>query len=154
MTAIHPSVYGAFQPSPTTVLLVASAASPAVAALLQRSFGTISRTSGRPLTVQDVVPLPASDSTGATTFSAIFGLILAGPAGTSLVYTFTRHRGEAVRIVATLVLAVTGDYLIANPLGCALYAPLFDSRTAAELGPVHVPRPGRPAVLPRMGGQR
>jgi ABC-type polysaccharide/polyol phosphate export permease len=95
------------------VLLVATAASAAVAALLQRTFGAISRTSGRPLIVQDVVPLPASDSTGATTFSAILGLIIAGLAGTSLVYTFTRHRGEGVRILATFVLAVCAGFLTA-----------------------------------------
>jgi hypothetical protein len=107
------SVYGAFQPAPTAVLLVATAASPAVAALLQRTFATISRTLDRPLIVQDVVPLPASDSTGATTFSAILGLVIAGLAGTSLVYTFTRHRGEAVRILATFVLAVSAGFLTA-----------------------------------------
>ena len=110
---LHRSVYGAFQPAPTAVLLVATAASPAVAALLQRTFGTISRTSGRPLIVQDVTPLPASDSTGATTFSAILGLIIAGLAGTSLVYSFTRHRSEALRIVATFVIAVAAGLLTA-----------------------------------------
>jgi hypothetical protein len=110
---LHRSVYGAFQPAPTAVLLTATAASPAVAALLQRTFGTISRTSGRPLIVQDVTPLPASDSTGATTFSAILGLIIAGLAGTSLVYTFTRHRGEGVRIFATFVIAVCAGLLTA-----------------------------------------
>jgi hypothetical protein len=109
----HRSVYGAFQPAPTAVLLVATAASPPVAALLQRTFGTISRTLDRPLIVQDVVPLPTSDSTGATTFSAILGLIIAGLAGTSLVYTFTRHRGEALRILATFVLAVGAGLLTA-----------------------------------------
>jgi hypothetical protein len=110
---LHRSVYGAFQPAPTAVLLVATAASPPVAALLQRTFGTISRTSGRPLIVEDVVPLPASDSTGATTFSAILGLIIAGLAGTSLVYTLTRHRGEALRILATFVIAVGAGFLTA-----------------------------------------
>jgi hypothetical protein len=80
--------------------------------LLQRTFGTISRTSGRPLIVQDVTPLPASDSTGATTFSAILGLIIAGLTGTSLVYTFTRHRSEALRVLATLVLAVGAGLLM------------------------------------------
>jgi hypothetical protein len=110
---LHRSVYGAFQPAPTAVLLVATAASPAVAALLQRTFTTINRTSGRPLVVHDVTPLPASDSTGATTFSAILGLIIAGLAGTSLVYTFTRHRGEAVRILATFVIAACAGLLTA-----------------------------------------
>jgi hypothetical protein len=107
------SVYGAFEPGPTPVLLVATAGSPAVAALLQRTFGKLSSTSGRALIVQDVMPLPASDSTGATTFSAILGLIIAGLAGTSLVYTFTQHRSEAVRIVATVVLAVCAGFLTA-----------------------------------------
>ena len=109
----HRSIYGAFRPAPAAVLLVASAASPPVAALLQRTFATISRTSGTPLIVQDVKPLPASDSTGATTFSAILGLIIAGLAGTSLVYTFTRHRGEGVRVLATFVLAVGAGLLTA-----------------------------------------
>jgi hypothetical protein len=95
------------------VLLIASAASPPVAVLLQRTFGTVSRVSGRPLIVQDVVPLPTSDSTGATTFSAILGLIIAGLAGTALVYTFTRHRGEVLRILATFVIAVVAGLLTA-----------------------------------------
>jgi hypothetical protein len=110
---LHRSIYGAFQPMPTPVLLVATAASPAVAALLQRTFGAVSKTSGRPLIIQDVTPLPASDSTGATTFSAVLGLIIAGLAGTSLVYTFTRHRGELLRILATVVLAVCAGFLTA-----------------------------------------
>jgi hypothetical protein len=110
---LHRSVYGAFQPAPAAVLLIASAASPPVAVLLQRTFGTVSRVSGRPLIVQDVVPLPTSDSTGATTFSAILGLIIAGLAGTALVYTFTRHRGEVLRILATFVIAVVAGLLTA-----------------------------------------
>jgi hypothetical protein len=102
----HRSVYGAFQPEPSPVLLVATAASPPVASLLQRAFTAAARTTGRPLVVQDVVPLPASDSAGATSFSALLSLILAGLAGTSLVYTFTRQHSEATRVIATVVLGI------------------------------------------------
>src|SRR5579871_1325935 len=65
---LHRSVYGAFQPVPSTVLLLASAASPPVAALLQRTFASVATRSGRALAVRDLVPLPSSDSSGATTF--------------------------------------------------------------------------------------
>lgn len=88
---------GAFQPVPSAVVLVASAASPAVAALLQRTFASVASRSGRALAVHDLVPLPSSDSSGATTFSLILSLIIAGLAGTTLIYTLTRHRPEVVR---------------------------------------------------------
>jgi hypothetical protein len=107
------SVYGAFQPVPSAVLLVASAASPAVAVLLQRTFARVARQSGRALAVRNVVPLPSSDSSGATTFSAVLSLIIAGLAGTSLVYILTRHRREAVRVVATVGLGVGAGLITA-----------------------------------------
>ena len=110
---LHRSVYGAFQPVPASVLLVASAASPPVAALLQRTFASVASRSGRALAVRDLVPLPASDSTGATTFSAILSLIIAGLAGTTLVYTFTRHRPESFRVLATAALGVGAGLITA-----------------------------------------
>ncbi len=103
---LHRSVYGAYQPAPAPVLITAGAASPPVASLLQRVFGSVTQLSGRPLVVQDVAPLPPSDSTGATTFSALLGLIIAGLAGSTLVYTLTRNRHEVVRIVATTSVAI------------------------------------------------
>jgi hypothetical protein len=107
MTAVlHRSVYGAFQPALAPVLLVASAASPPVAVLLQRTFAMVARRSGRAPAVHDLVPLPSSDSSGATSFSVILSLILAGLAGTSLVYAFTRHRPEAARVLVTAAIAV------------------------------------------------
>ena len=110
---LHRSVYGAFQPLPSPILLVASAASPAVAALLQRTFGTVTSRSGRSLAVRDLVPLPSSDSTGATTFSTVLSLIIAGLAGTTLIYTLTRHRPEAFRVVATVALGVCAGLITA-----------------------------------------
>jgi hypothetical protein len=110
---LHRSVYGAFQPVPSTILLVASAASPPVAALLQRTFASVASRSGRALAVQDLVPLPSSDSSGATIFSAVLSLIIAGLAGTTLVYTLTRHRPESLRVVATVALGVGAGLITA-----------------------------------------
>ena len=110
---LHRSVYGAFQPVPSPVLLTASAASPAVAVLLQRMFEALAGRSGRALAVHDVVPLPASDSSGATTFSAILSLIIVGLAGTTMVYTLTRHRPEAFRLLVTAALGVAAGLITA-----------------------------------------
>ena len=99
---LHRSVYGAFQPVPAPVLLVASAASPPVAALLRRTLSGAASRSGRALAVHDLVPLPSSDSSGATSFSVVLSLILAGLVGASLVYAFTMNRPEAVRVRVTL----------------------------------------------------
>jgi hypothetical protein len=109
---LHRSVYGAFQPLPSPVLLVASAASPPVAVLLQRTFAAVAR-SGRALAVHDLAPLPSSDSTGATSYSAVLSLIIAGLAGTTLIYTLTRHRPEAVRVVLTVILGVAAGLITA-----------------------------------------
>jgi hypothetical protein len=110
---LHRSVYGAFQPVPSPVLLVASAASPPVAVLLQRTFAGVAGRSGRTLAVHDLVPLPSSDSSGATSYSAVLSLIIAGLAGTTLVYTFTRHRPEVVRVIVTVAIGVGAGLITA-----------------------------------------
>jgi hypothetical protein len=113
-TAIrHRSVYGAYQPAPSPVLLTANAASPVVAALLQRVFESAPHAPGRPLVVDDVAPLPPSDSSGATTFSALLGLIIAALAGSSIVFAFTRHRPEGVRILATAGVGIAAGLITA-----------------------------------------
>jgi len=109
----HRSVYGAFQPVPSPDLLVASAASPAVAALLQRTFARVASRSGHALVVQDLVQLPSSDSSGATTFSLVLSLIIAGLGGTTLIFTLTRHRPEAVRVIVTAALGVCAGLITA-----------------------------------------
>jgi hypothetical protein len=110
---LNRSVYGAFQPVPSPVLLIASAASPPVAVLLQRTFGTVASRSGRALAIRDLVPLPSSDSSGATSYSVVLSLIIAGLAGTTLIYTFTRHRPETVRVLATVALGVAAGLITA-----------------------------------------
>jgi hypothetical protein len=110
---LHRSVYGAFQPVPSPVLLVASAASPPVAVLLQRTFASVASRSGRALAVHDFVPLPASDSSGATSYSAVLSLIIVGMAGTSVIFILTRHRPEAFRVVLTVALGVGAGLITA-----------------------------------------
>jgi hypothetical protein len=107
------SVYGAFQPVPSPVLLVASAASPPVSALLQRTFASEASRSGRALVLHDLVPLPTSDSSGATSFSLVLSLIIAGLASTTVVYLLTRHRPEAFRVVLTVALGVCAGLITA-----------------------------------------
>ena len=110
---LHRSVYGAYQPDPSPVLVTANAASPAVASLLQRVFGPLAHASGRPLVTEDVAPLPPSDSAGATISSALLGLIIAALAGSSIIYTFSRQRHEYVRIAATAVIALVAGVITA-----------------------------------------
>jgi uncharacterized phage infection (PIP) family protein YhgE len=59
------------------------------------------------------LPLPSSDSSGATSFSVVLSLILAALAGTSLVYAFTRHRSEAARVGVTVAIGVGAGLLTA-----------------------------------------
>ena len=75
---LHRAVYGAFRPAPSPVLLVASAASPTVAALLQQTVAAATHARGQALVVRDLVPLPSSDSRGATAFSMILSLLITG----------------------------------------------------------------------------
>src|SRR2546421_564792 len=77
-TAVFPRrIWGALRPEPTRVALVATAASPAISRLLQQAAAGARKTIGQPIVVRDLVPLPSSDSTGATAFSAALSLIIA-----------------------------------------------------------------------------
>jgi Protein of unknown function (DUF3533) len=103
---LHRTVYGAFRPLPSPLLLVASAASPAVAALLEHAVAAATRAQGRPLAVRDLVPLPSSDSRGATAFSMVLGLIIAGIMGSAVIYLLDRHRSQSQRLATMVALAV------------------------------------------------
>jgi hypothetical protein len=58
------------------------------------------------LVVRDVVPLPSSDSRGATAFSVVLSLIIAGIMGSAVLYLLGRHRPPPVRLAAMAVLGV------------------------------------------------
>jgi hypothetical protein len=95
---LNRKVYGAYQPAPSPLLLVAGAAGPSVANLLQQVFTKTASAQGKTLTVQDVAPLPSSDSRGATSFSAVLSLIIAGILGSTVIYMLGRHRPPPVRL--------------------------------------------------------
>ena len=88
------------------MLLVASAASPAVATLLQKAFTAATQAEGKSLVVRDLVPLPSSDSRGATAFSLLISLLVIGLVGCAAIYLLGRHRPPPVRLAATVALAV------------------------------------------------
>jgi hypothetical protein len=104
---LHREVYGALRPAPTPLLLVASAASPPVATLLQQAFTAAAKAQGKTLVVRDLVPLPSSDSRGATTFSMLISLLVAGIIGSAVIYLLGRHRPPPVRLAAMVALAVS-----------------------------------------------
>lgn len=113
-TAIsHRSIYGALEPGPPPVLLVAEAASSFVAALLQQTFQAAAHAQGQRLTVRDLAPLPPSDSTGGTPFAATISLIIVGILGTSMIYLATRNRTLVVRLAALAILAAGAGVLTA-----------------------------------------
>jgi hypothetical protein len=100
------TIYGAFRPLPSPLLLVASAASPAVAGLLEHTAAIATRAQGQALVVRDLVPLPSSDSRGATAFSTVLSLIIAGIMGSAVIYLFDRHRSQPERLATAVALAV------------------------------------------------
>jgi hypothetical protein len=110
---LHRTVYGAFRPGASPVLLVASAASPTVAGLLEQTVTAAAQARGRRFATQDLVPLPASDSRGATAFSMVLSLIIAGIMGSAVIYLLGRHRPPPVRLAAMLALGI-GAGLVAT----------------------------------------
>lgn len=141
----HRSAYAAFVVDPTGVSLhVASAASPAVSTLLSQAAQQV--TSGRPVTVTDVVATPADDPRGAGFIAGFLPLLLTSlGCGMTLLFLVRSHR---VRVVGQIVFAVlagglaggamhglgvlTGSYL-ATAGAIALLA-LAVSATVAGLG--------------------
>jgi hypothetical protein len=103
---LHRNVYGAFVPGPSPTLLVASAASLPAEQVLRQTFEAVTRARGQTLVVRDVAPLPQSDSGGATAFSAILSLTIAGVLGSSLIYTAAAKRSVYVRLAAIVALGI------------------------------------------------
>ncbi|WP_405578706.1 ABC transporter permease [Streptomyces sp. NBC_01092] len=95
------TVYGAVVVTPQgPELLTASAASPAVAQLLQQAVGQQAAAEGTQVKTVDVVPAPANDPRGAALNSSVLPLALAGMAAGAAV-TLLGLRG--IRAVGALV---------------------------------------------------
>ncbi len=110
---LHREVYGALRPAPSPLLVVASAASPAVEALLQQVFTAAAKAQGKTLVVRDLVPLPSSDSRGATTFSMLISLLVIAIISSAVIYLLGRHRPPPVRLAAMVALGVCAGLVAA-----------------------------------------
>jgi hypothetical protein len=101
-------VYGAVVIGPEgPQLLVASAASPAVAQMLRAAVSELSPGEGPPA-VQDVVPTTADDPTGAGLAAGVLPLVLTSAAGGLAIGLLLTRRGE--RLIATVGLAVAAGF--------------------------------------------
>jgi molybdopterin biosynthesis enzyme MoaB len=110
---LHRGIYGALRPEPTPLVLVATAASPAISRLLARASAVARQRVGERVVVRDLVPLPRSDSTGATAFSAVLSLIIAGIFGSTVIFMLARERPAHVRVVAMLALGIGAGLITA-----------------------------------------
>ena len=110
---LHRKIYGALRPEPTPLVLVATAASPAVSRLLVQASAVARKKIGERIAVRDLVPLPSSDSTGATAFSAVLSLIIAGIFGSTVIFMLARERPADVRLAAMLVLGIGAGLITA-----------------------------------------
>jgi len=110
---LHRKIYGALRPEPTPLVLVATAASPAVSRLLQQASAAAEKRTGQRVAVRDLVPLPSSDSTGATAFSAVLSLIIAGIFGSTLIFVLARERPAHVRVAAMFTLGIGAGLITA-----------------------------------------
>ncbi len=108
-------------------LLVASAASPAVAAALTSLGQAVGQSQGVTLVPEDVVPLPAADPHGAALATALLPVLIGGIAPVVLLVRLVRRRGIQVlgvllsnvatgfAVIAVLHVgmgALTGSYLL------------------------------------------
>jgi hypothetical protein len=101
-------------------LLVASAASPAVAQLLRQAAAGLGAANGATVPVEDVVPTPPADPRGAGLAAAALPLALGGIVTAALVHrTIARRRVQAV---AAGTLAAVGGMVTATVLGTWLGA--------------------------------
>jgi hypothetical protein len=106
-------VYGAYRPSSPALLLVASAASSSVSALLEQTFRTVAGKQHKALVVRDLVPLPRSDPRGGTAFSAVVSLIITGVLGSSIIFLLGTHRPPALRLATGITLAIGAGLITA-----------------------------------------
>ena len=97
------AVYAVFIPGQPPKLMIASAASPAVASLVTRLFTNLSLAQNQKLTIEDVVPLPGNDRVGASVAILASYLMLLGLAPAILI----AFLGSRVRPVRRLVTVLT-----------------------------------------------
>ncbi|MFH9328888.1 ABC transporter permease [Streptomyces althioticus] len=148
-------VYGAVVVTPQgPKLLTASAASPAVAQLLQQAVAHQAAASGQEIATEDVVPTPASDPRGSVLSTSVLPLALAG-IGAGVAVTLLGLRGLAAvgaltgsaALVGGVAAALSHSWLDALPGSLWAVAGTFALATLAVSGAVA----GLAALLGRPG---
>ena len=113
---------------------LADAASSFVAALLQQTFQAAAHAQGQRLTVIDLAPLPPSDSTGATAFSATLSLIIPGAAATAMRDVVYFEGYGATRALLTL-----GTYAVVGAIAAVAVNKFRPPATVATVATVADP---------------
>ena len=102
-------------------LLIQTAASPGTASVLTKEFTTAAAALKTPLRVRDLVPLPASDSTGTSLFFLVIAWMLGGYVGaTALGVVLGGMRSPGLRQAAIRLSLLAGYAVISGLLGALL----------------------------------
>ena len=118
-------VYGAYE-APTNRLFVASAANPATAIALERTFDRIAAAQGRPAArVTDVKPLPPKDPNGTAAFYAMIAWVFGGYIASTLFGLVGTPRSGSHTRGAARIGALAGFSLVAGILSVILLRVCF-----------------------------
>jgi hypothetical protein len=105
-------------------LLIQTAASPGTASVLTKEFTTAAAALKTPLRVRDLVPLPASDSTGTSLFFLVIAWMLGGYVGaTAVALMLGGMRSPGLRQAAIRLGLLAGYAVISGLLGALLIGP-------------------------------
>jgi hypothetical protein len=119
-------VYGAYEAA-TNRLFVASAANPATAIALERTFDRIAAARRGPaVRVTDVKPLPPTDPNGTAAFYAVIAWVFGGYIGATLIGLIGTPRDSSRRRAAARIGALAGFAIIAGILSVVLLRASFD----------------------------
>ena len=118
-------VYGAYEVV-TNRLFVASAANPATAIALERTFDRVAAARGRPaVRVTDVKPLPAKDPNGTAVFYGVIAWVFGGYIGATLIGLIGSPRDSSRRRAAGRIGALAGFAIVAAILSVVMLRASF-----------------------------
>jgi hypothetical protein len=118
-------VYGAYEAA-TNRLFVASAANPATAIALERTFDRVAAAQRRPaVRVTDVKPLPPKDPNGTAAFYAMIAWVFGGYIGSTLIGLIGSPRSRSRQRAAARIGALAGFAIVAGILSVVMLRASF-----------------------------
>jgi hypothetical protein len=118
-------VYGAYEAG-TNRLFVASAANPATAIALERTFDRVASAQRAPsVRVTDVRPLPPADPNGTSAFYAVIAWVFGGYIGATLIGLIGSPRDSSKRRAAARIGALAGFAVVAGILSVVVLRASF-----------------------------